>query len=475
MQRTKDKFHTEGKSIRFKMLAPIYLLVFLFCISCCLSLFPVYHTRSLTQQMQAEQKQHYSEIKSAIAQAGGLDAGTREEIESYLDFSIKSLDGTISEINSSSTGSVVVYYITPVVALLLLLYVHKRVNHHLMQPIKTIQSALHNLREGNLNAQVDFSSNDEIGALAFDLQESFTALNNYISDIQTTLCEIGNGNLKVQIPTTFLGDFVKIGDSLSQLAATLTDTMEQISSTSKDVATASVQASETSGHLSQQAERQSDLMEILMSNLEIATRQTEGDGENAQKVADISRKAGEQVALSNESMTEMLHAMDEIDRTSMEISKVIKAIEDIAFQTNILALNAAVEAARAGSAGKGFAVVADEVRNLAGKSADAAKSSANLITNSIDAVKQGVAISGKTAEMLSVVKESTDEILVNVCKITDSTEIQGIAFSKMDSSANEIAGMVHTTVSYAQQNATASEELSKQAQAMNDLASSFKF
>ena len=418
MEKKEIAAERQGRSIRSKILGPFYGFFVLFCVTNYMTLLPVYQ---------------------------------------------------------SSVFMKIITYTTPVIGVLILLLMHRRVRCHLVEPVAELQQAAKSLRNGDLSTQVTYEADDEIGELAQDLRETFQILESHISSVQGTLEQLSKGDLKARIPAGMEGEFARIAHSLEQLSGNMQDTMEQLASSSSLVSDISSQVSDTSAAISSQAQRQTGLMETLMTNLDIATRQTQGDGENARRVAEISRRAGEQVTQGNQSMQEMLTAMGDIDRTSTEISKVIKAIEDIAFQTNILALNAAVEAARAGSAGKGFAVVADEVRNLAGKSAEAAKNSAQLITASITAVKRGVDLSGKAAEVLSGIKDSTDEIVADVQKISDSTVIQDKAFAEIASSANEIAGTVQSAADHAQLSASASQELSGQVGLLNDMMGKFRF
>ncbi|MPN13525.1 Methyl-accepting chemotaxis protein IV [bioreactor metagenome] len=173
-------------------------------------------------------------------------------------------------------------------------------------------------------------------------------------------------------------------------------------------------------------------------------------------------------------MSEMTAAMDEISNTSNEIGKIIKNIDDIAFQTNILALNAAVEAARAGSAGKGFAVVADEVRNLAAKSAESAKSTAALIEKAINAIDNGTKIVVRTAESLDGVISASEKSAQAIQYIADESIEQEKAVVKVNAGVEEISAVVQTNSATAQESAATSEELSGQAQLLKNLISRFK-
>ena len=177
---------------------------------------------------------------------------------------------------------------------------------------------------------------------------------------------------------------------------------------------------------------------------------------------------------SNEQMAQMIDSMREISQSSSEIGKIIKTIEDIAFQTNILALNAAVEAARAGNAGKGFAVVADEVRNLASKSAEASKNTATLIERSMGLVEKGTKIAGTTAQYLSDAVEGVNEVVELVQKISKATIEQANSFSQVTSGMDQISSVVQTNSATAEQSAAASEELSGQAQMMKQMVGQFK-
>ena len=182
---------------------------------------------------------------------------------------------------------------------------------------------------------------------------------------------------------------------------------------------------------------------------------------------------GHEVRDGEEKMKAMLESMDTISENSQQVANIIKSIEDIAFQTNILALNAAVEAARAGAAGKGFAVVADEVRNLAGKTADASKNTAELIQKALDAVKEGTVRAEETAASFEAIYTGVEEINVNAHKIVDNSTEQDEVIQQTTTGVDQISSVVQTNSATAEESAAASEELSSQAQMLKDLVEKF--
>ena len=199
--------------------------------------------------------------------------------------------------------------------------------------------------------------------------------------------------------------------------------------------------------------------------------------QNAESMQDMGGKAqhiAEEAQESNQRMQDMVNAMSDISNSSSEIGKIIKTIEDIAFQTNILALNAAVEAARAGAAGKGFAVVADEVRNLASKSAEASKNTASLIENSLRAVERGKEIADKTAKSLSTVMENINEANHMMTTLAQTSHEQAEFVTQITQGIDQISSVVQTNSATAQESAAASEELSSQANMLKELAGRFK-
>ena len=243
----------------------------------------------------------------------------------------------------------------------------------------------------------DIHSNDEIGRLAQIFEDTIRRLKNYIGEIAVVLTAVSKGDLTVNITQDYVGDFTSIQTSLNQILQTLNSTMTQIMDSSHLVSAGSEQMTYGAQALSQGTVEQANAVEELETTIREISQHVTLTAGNAGNANQMTIFMGDQLIESNQKMQEMIQAMEEINNSSGEIRKIIKTIEDIAFQTNILALNAAVEAARAGSAGKGFAVVADEVRNLASKSSEASKSTTELIERSIDSIEHVSIISNDSS------------------------------------------------------------------------------
>jgi len=345
-------------------------------------------------------------------------------------------------------------------------------------PLRKLSVIAERIAEGELDLQVDVSSSDEIGMVASSLGNTVSQLKNYVNyidEIAAVLNQVAEKDLVFQLQYDYKGDFEKIKKSLLKIRSTLTTTMERITETSDQVAYGAQSISASSQALAQGATEQASSVEELAATIGDISHKIQQNAKDSTSANQQAAIASRELETSNHHMNELVSAMAEINESSSEIGKIIKAIEDIAFQTNILALNAAVEAARAGEAGKGFAVVADEVRNLASKSSDAAKSTTHLIEGSIQAVANGSRLVDEAAESLSNAVNSTRSVSEMIGRVSEASVQQSEAIRQVSVGIDQISGVVQTNSATAEESAAASEELSDQAEMLKDLVNGFKF
>lgn len=342
------------------------------------------------------------------------------------------------------------------------------------KPIGEMTEAAQKIADGDLSVKINVSSEDEVGQLGAALAKSNATVKNYIADITGSLKKIAAGDLRIDSMQEFRGDYAALSASLQSIVFSLNETLTDIYQASEQVSSGSGQVSDSAQALARGATEQASSIEELSATITDISDNVKQNAEYASSASLNVNHVSSELEASNYHMQEMLTAMSKISTSSSEISKIIKTIEDIAFQTNILALNAAVEAARAGSAGKGFAVVAEEVRNLASKSADAAKSTTVLIQNSISEVENGKRIADTTAEALIKVVEDTKAVAQTVDRIAQTSNQQANSISQITLGVEQISGVVQTNSATSEQSAAASEELSGQAETMKELVGRFK-
>jgi len=295
-----------------------------------------------------------------------------------------------------------------------------------------------------------------------------------IGEISEVLEKMSEGNLDIEPLQDYEGDFGRISESINMIITALNELIGEISKASEQVAAGSKQVSEGSMHLSQGATEQASSIEELSSGMAEMSSRIKMNAANAAQANQIALEAKENAVKGNMRMKDMLKSMEDINEASGNISKIIKVIDDIAFQTNILALNAAVEAARAGQHGKGFAVVAEEVRNLAARSADAANETTEFIEATVKKVDMGTKIANETAASLLSIVESSARVAELVEEIADASTQQAGGISQINIGIDQVSQVVQTNSATAEESAAASEELMTQAQLLNDNVSRFQ-
>ncbi|MCL1807426.1 MAG: methyl-accepting chemotaxis protein [Oscillospiraceae bacterium] len=294
----------------------------------------------------------------------------------------------------------------------------------------------------------------------------------HVSHISGELELVAKGDLTTQVE--FLSNEDVMGMALQHMVDNLNKLFGEINSSTSQVSSGSKQIADGAQILAQGSTQQASAVEELSSEVKQIAEQTQQNSEMANKAAGLGNTIKAKAETGSRQMDEMMEAVRDINQASQSISKVIKAIDDIAFQTNILALNAAVEAARAGQHGKGFAVVAEEVRNLASKSADAAKETGVMIQNSVEKAELGTRIAESTSASLTEIVAGINESSQIVNQIASSSESQSAGIAQINSGIDQVAQVVQQNSATAEESAAAAEEMSGQSATLEDLVAQFK-
>lgn len=343
-----------------------------------------------------------------------------------------------------------------------------------IKPSQEVSDVLLKISQGRLDARVTGDYKGDHAVTTHALNNLGEALQSYIEELSSVLSDMAEQNFTRSIEREYVGDFIKLKTSINYIIDHFNHVLSEINSAADQVERGVDQIASSSQTLSQGATEQASSVQEISATITEVSENTKRNATNANTANELSLKVMSDAQRGNEQMIAMLSAMNEIKESSKNIAKIIKVIDDIAFQTNILALNAAVEAARAGSHGKGFAVVAEEVRNLAARSAKAAEETTSLIDSSIDKVEDGSKIANETADALGKIVEGVAETVESVGSIAEASVQQAGAISQIDSGINQISQVTQTNSATAEESAAASEEIAGQTQLLKGMIDAFK-
>lgn len=413
--------------------------------------------KKYTQAMSLYQKS----IKSA---ADDVD----EEISNVSKYFNDKSDSGRESVEKRNDQSSFCLGIITLVCLILLLGIATTFTRFITKPIKALTERAEKISKGDISDEkIEAATNDEIGQMI----NSFNKVVERMKREVTIANSVANGNLTIQVNPDSKAD--ELGNAFKLMVDLNNKTLGNIKESAYQVGAGAQQVAIASQSLAQGSTEQASAIEQVTSSINEVTTRTKQNAEEAQKAENLVNQAKEEAIAGTDEMNKMMSAMQDITESSENISKIIKTIDDIAFQTNILALNAAVEAARAGEHGKGFAVVAEEVRNLAAKSAAAASETAEMIEDSIEKTQHGSVIADETASKLAGIASNVEEIVKIVANIAESSNEQAAALGQIDEAVGQVSSVVQNNSATSEQCAAASEELSNQAQNLKVLLGNY--
>lgn len=316
-----------------------------------------------------------------------------------------------SDYNNLINGAMIVAGICTLAVLFISILVILRMARSISKPVKNVTNRMLGLSDGDLHTEVaHIRSGDELEIMTRTLADTVGNVNRYISDIHQVLSGVADGNLQIEPQVQYKGDFTLIRNSLVTILASMNKTISGFRAAAARLAQMAEELSGQSGQLHQASLEQNQATEVLVDEVTHVKEQLAGVIKSSDQTHTMTNKITRKVQEANTQMDALSNAMSNISSNAQEITSIAKAIDNIAFQTNILALNASVEAARAGSAGRGFAIVAEEVKELAGKSAQAAQNAMAIVTNTKAVIQEGVELNASTAESLQAIYGVSTEI-----------------------------------------------------------------
>ena len=377
--------------------------------------------------------------------------------------------GNLKNTTNSIISSMVLCVIISIVLMALEVFISIFVSNKITKPLKDTALRLKMLAEGDINSNVTVHMRrDETQVLTEALNESIGNLRIYISAIQSACNAMSEGDFSSTDTSEFRGDFITIGRALNGIETNIGGIVAELKSAANDVTAGSVQIAEGATTLAEGCTRQATAIDQINASMQNIANDATDTANKVNEAEALASTSNYDVSAQMEAVTNMTNAMADIQDKADKISAIVKTIEGIAFQTNILALNASIEAARAGEAGKGFAVVANEVRELAGKSADATNTTANLISETVDSIHRGTSMVEVVAEKMTSIRDNTEKIGTLMATVADASTRQTTAIQQITSGIKDVSDVVQLNSATAEETAASCEELSSQANVLND-------
>lgn len=383
---------------------------------------------------------------------------------------------SVKSYKTAKTRAILIFCGLAGAALIFTAYVLIILQKSIVLPLKKLVDSCQDLQDGKKIKPLHIDSKDEFGELGRTFEEMSDTVSFVIYDTCNILASGADKNLaaRSEDESKYTGKYSEIINSTYAVFSDISKSMNLTNGIAEQVSSGSDQISSVSQTLAQGTTEQASVVEELSVTVSNIAELSKANAEKANKASLISLESAKVVNESNEYMTQMLEAMNNITATSKEIGKIVKAIDDIAFQTNILSLNAAVEAARAGASGKGFAVVADEVRNLAQRSAEAAKNTTSLVESTVAAIENGTKIANATAQSLRVVGEKTEYVGEAIIQIVEASDNQSSATNQVLQGISQVSAVVQTNSATAEESAAAAQELAALAKQLSGLTGQYK-
>jgi len=421
-----------------------------------------------TEYLKMIQENRYEEAAAYIDTV----TNARQATESNIDELVKALESNAQKSNNENSITYknvsMIMIIVIIISVVLSVVIGMAIATMISKPVKELANSADKLAVGDTDISVNTTRKDEIGKL----MESFAKMVGNIHEQVIAVEKMADGDFAIDVKVKSEKDLM--GKKLTEMIEKLNVLIGNVSVASEQVTSGAKQISDSSIALSEGATEQASSIEELTSSMEETTSQIQMNAKNASQANELAMSAKEAAELGNKQMQDMLKAMVEINDSSSNISKIIKVIDDIAFQTNILALNAAVEAARAGQHGKGFAVVAEEVRNLAARSANAAKETTDMIEGSIKKSEVGTKLANDTAKALNEIVDDITKVTNLVNEISVLSNEQASAAAQINLGIMQVSQVVQTNSATAEESAAASEELSSQATILKEMIANIK-